>query len=65
MRFRATVKPELFRWACERSGYDPHDLAVRFPRLPAWESGEKQSTLKQQEVEQLRTLANRLVYGLR
>jgi Zn-dependent peptidase ImmA (M78 family)/transcriptional regulator with XRE-family HTH domain len=46
---RLAVKPELLRWACERAGYQPRDLAARFRQLPAWERGEKQPTLKQLE----------------
>ena len=46
---RVNVKPETLRWACERSRLDPAFLAKRFPQLPAWESGEKQPTLKQLE----------------
>jgi transcriptional regulator with XRE-family HTH domain len=39
----------MLRWACERAGYEPRDLARRIPQLPAWERGEKQPTLKQLE----------------
>ena len=46
---RVSVKSETLRWACERSRIDPAILAKRFPQLPAWESGEKQPTLKQLE----------------
>lgn len=46
---RVTVQPEMLRWAWERAGMDPGDLAHRFPQLPAWERGEKQPTLKQLE----------------
>lgn len=46
---RVAVRPEMLRWACERAGYDPHDLVDRFPQLPAWVEGEKQPTLKQLE----------------
>ena len=46
---RVNVKPETLRWACERSRLDPAFLSKRFPQLPAWESGEKQPTLKQLE----------------
>jgi Zn-dependent peptidase ImmA (M78 family) len=46
---RVMVKPELFRWACERSGFEPAALAERFPRLDAWQRGEAQPTLKQLE----------------
>jgi Zn-dependent peptidase ImmA (M78 family) len=34
---RVQVKPELLRWACERSRIDELELSVRFPQLEAWE----------------------------
>ena len=43
------IKPELLRWAQERSGLQPDTLAERFPRLEAWERGEAKPTLKQLE----------------
>jgi transcriptional regulator with XRE-family HTH domain len=46
---RVEVKPELLRWARERSMIAPAALAERFPRLDAWELGEVQPTLKQLE----------------
>lgn len=46
---RATVNPELLRWARERSGLPPEDLATKFKRLPEWETGETHPTLKQIE----------------
>src|SRR4051794_816285 len=46
---RVMVKPELFRWACERAGFEPGALAERFPRLDAWQRGGAQPTLKQLE----------------
>jgi len=46
---RVPVRPEMLRWACERAGYDPRELAHRIPQFPAWERGEKQPTLKQLE----------------
>jgi transcriptional regulator with XRE-family HTH domain len=46
---RVPVHPEMLRWACERAGYDVHDLAPRFPQLPEWERGEKLPTFKQLE----------------
>lgn len=46
---RVPVQPEMLRWACERAGYDVHDLAPRFPQLPEWERGEKLPTFKQLE----------------
>lgn len=46
---RVAIRPEMLRWACEQARVDTRDLAVRIPQLPAWESGEKQPTLKQLE----------------
>lgn len=46
---RVEVKPELLRWARERSMIERAALAERFPRLDAWEQGELQPTLKQLE----------------
>jgi Zn-dependent peptidase ImmA (M78 family) len=46
---RVEVKPEMLRWARERSGLDPSALAQRFPRLDAWERREASPTLKQLE----------------
>jgi Zn-dependent peptidase ImmA (M78 family) len=39
----------MLRWATERAGMDPDDLAQRIPQLQEWERGEKQPTLKQLE----------------
>jgi Zn-dependent peptidase ImmA (M78 family) len=46
---RVQVEPTLLRWARERSRIPEEQLAVRFPRLAAWEAGEAQPTLKQLE----------------
>ena len=46
---RIAVRPKMFRWACERAGYDVQDLAHRLPGLPAWERGEGNPTLRQLE----------------
>jgi Zn-dependent peptidase ImmA (M78 family) len=46
---RVQVKPEILRWACERSRMDENALGVRFPQLDAWERGEKLPTFKQLE----------------
>lgn len=46
---RVAVKPEMLRWACERAGHSPRDMAARIPQLTAWECGEKQPTLRQLE----------------
>lgn len=45
---RVEVKPELLRWARERS-IERGVLEERFPRLHEWESGERLPTLKQLE----------------
>ena len=54
---RVDVKPELFRWARERSRLDASALAQRFPKYAQWESGEAQPTLKQLEEVAKVTLA--------
>ena len=46
---RVEVKPELLRWAVERSRVDALDLSARFPQLDAWERQELRPTLKQLE----------------
>jgi len=46
---RVEVKPELLRWARERSMIEAATLAERFPRLQAWESGHLQPTMRQLE----------------
>jgi Zn-dependent peptidase ImmA (M78 family) len=51
-----TINPKLIRWAVERSGVPLDDLVAAFPRLPAWETGEKQPTLKQLEAFARRTM---------
>lgn len=43
------MKPELLRWARDRSRVDDGALVLRFPQLDAWERGEKHPTLKQLE----------------
>jgi Zn-dependent peptidase ImmA (M78 family)/transcriptional regulator with XRE-family HTH domain len=44
---RVDVRPELLRWARERSRQDAEVLGRRFPRLAEWERGDAQPTLKQ------------------
>lgn len=46
---RVAIKPELLRWACERSGFERADLEHKFPHLAEWEEGTAQPTLKQVE----------------
>ena len=46
---RATVKPELLRWARERAGMEVETLERRFPKYPEWERGAVLPTLKQVE----------------
>jgi Zn-dependent peptidase ImmA (M78 family) len=47
---RATIRPELVRWARLRAGVDDiGELLGRFPKLAAWEAGEALPTLKQLE----------------
>ena len=46
---RVAVNPNLLRWARERARLEPMDLAVRFPKLPAWETQDVLPTLKQLE----------------
>jgi Zn-dependent peptidase ImmA (M78 family) len=49
MTVRVEVKPELLRWACERSGAGVATFTRRFPHLEAWTRGEAKPTLKQLE----------------
>jgi Zn-dependent peptidase ImmA (M78 family) len=46
---RVEVRPELLRWARERSMLEAEALAGRFPQLEAWERGDTRPTLKQLE----------------
>lgn len=46
---RVTVRPELLRWAKERSGVSETALKRRFPKFDEWERGASQPTLKQLE----------------
>lgn len=43
------VKPDIIRWALERSGRAEADLVKKFPNLPAWIDSRKQPTLRQLE----------------
>lgn len=46
---RAPIARRMLTWAIERSGIDTLELEGRFPKLPAWLSGDLQPTLKQLE----------------
>lgn len=46
---RVEVRPELLRWALQRSGQGAADLARRFPKLGAWLDGAVLPTLNQLE----------------
>ena len=46
---RVAVNPALVRWARERDGRARDDLSARFKKLPEWEAGETQPTLRQVE----------------
>ena len=46
---RASVNPELLRWARDRAGVAQKDLTAKFRKLPEWEDGQTQPTLKQAE----------------
>lgn len=46
---RVTVQPKLLRWARERLGRGMEEFQPRFKKLPLWESGQEQPTLKQLE----------------
>ena len=46
---RAPVNPEILRWARERAGISQENLATKFKKLPEWEDGKIQPTLKQVE----------------
>src|SRR5712691_6751297 len=50
------VKPELIRWAIDRSGLSADDLSKAFPKLGEWKTGRKQPTLKQLENFAKRTM---------
>ena len=46
---RIAISKELLRWARERAGLTQDELIRKFKRLPEWETGEIQPTLKQVE----------------
>ena len=43
------VKPELLRWAIDRSGLSAEDLLAKFPKLDDWKTGKRQPTFRQLE----------------
>jgi Zn-dependent peptidase ImmA (M78 family) len=52
---RVEIKPELIQWALHRSGKKVENLLVSFPKLPEWETGTSNPTLKQLENFALKT----------
>lgn len=46
---RVDVAPDMVRWARERARLEQDELAARFKKLPEWEEGKTQPTLKQLE----------------
>jgi Zn-dependent peptidase ImmA (M78 family)/transcriptional regulator with XRE-family HTH domain len=46
---RVAVRPELVQWARERAHMGAEELAVKFPKLAEWESGDLSPTFKQLE----------------
>ena len=46
---RVEVKPELLKWARERSSYSILDMESHFPKYPLWEKGEELPTFHQLE----------------
>ena len=46
---RVAINPVLIRWARQRAGVAQEDLVAKFKKLPAWEAGETQPTMKQME----------------
>lgn len=44
---RVNVLPQLFRWACDRSGRGEDYFAQRFTHFPSWLSAEAQPTYRQ------------------
>ncbi|MCW7458567.1 ImmA/IrrE family metallo-endopeptidase [Leptospira bandrabouensis] len=48
-RNSVSIQPNLITWARERARFSIETLSKRFPKLPEWESGELQPTLRQLE----------------
>lgn len=49
MTARVEIAPRMIIWARERAGLAVEDLQHRFKRLPEWESGAVQPTMRQLE----------------
>ncbi len=43
------VKPELLRWAIDRSGLSMDELLTKFPKLDEWTTGDRLPTFRQLE----------------
>lgn len=43
------VKPELLRWAIDRSGLSTDELLAKFPKLEEWKTGDRAPTFRQLE----------------
>lgn len=43
------VKPELLRWAIDRSGLSTDELLAKFPKLEEWTTGDRRPTFRQLE----------------
>ena len=43
------VKPELLRWAIDRSGLSTDELLAKFPKLEEWKTGDRMPTFRQLE----------------
>jgi len=46
---RVPIRPQVLRWAQDRSGLDTESLQASFPQIKAWEKGKLQPTIKQLE----------------
>lgn len=49
MSDRVQIKPQLFRWAQERSRISEGELCAKFPKYPQWLTGEAEPTMRQLE----------------
>ncbi len=50
------VKPELIRWAIDRSGVSTDELLEKFPKLEEWETGNRLPTFRQLEAFARKTM---------